>query len=61
MSRRRISRREREIVALIGEGLDTEQISAKLMLSKWTVRDKIRRLCRENDCPMRELPQKVQA
>jgi DNA-binding CsgD family transcriptional regulator len=57
--RRRLSPREREIITLISTGLTTDEIAYKLDLSKWTVRDKIRKLCKMFDCPMRELPGKV--
>jgi len=59
MSRRRITPRQYQIVKLIADGFDTEGIARELGLGKWTVKDHIRRLCREYDCPMTELPGKT--
>jgi DNA-binding CsgD family transcriptional regulator len=54
--RRRLSGRDREILRHIDEGRTTEEIAVQMARSKWTIRDAIRRMCRELDAPMRDLP-----
>ena len=41
---RGISAKDRRVVALISEGLDTEQIAEELDVSRYTIRSRIRRL-----------------
>ena len=59
MSKPRITPIQREIVKLIDDGFDTEGIARELHRGKWGVKDHIRKLCREFNCPMRELPAKT--
>ena len=39
-----LTEREREVVALIAQGLDTEDIAEELFLSRATVKEKIKRI-----------------
>jgi DNA-binding NarL/FixJ family response regulator len=50
---------ERQIVEQLGEGWSRWKIAQNLGLGESTVRDVIRRLCKEHDCPQRELPEKL--
>lgn len=61
MPRTRLSKRQREVLRLIDQGLDTEAIAARLEISRWAVRDKVRAMSREFDAPMRDLPRVVRA
>lgn len=55
----KLTDRERQIVALIDQGLSTEEIAERLGIGKWTVKGHVRTLCRIFDCPMRDLPTAV--
>ena len=50
---------ETAILEKLGEGLARWKIAEDLEVGESTVRKVIRRLCQENDCSQRELPDKL--
>lgn len=59
MSKRRLSEKQRRIIELIADGYDTEGIAREMGVSKWTVRDHVRKLSREYDCSFKDLPRRT--
>lgn len=51
---------ERKVVEKVEEGLIRWKIAEELGLGESTVREVIRRLCERYDCPMRDLPERVE-
>lgn len=50
---------EREVVRLLGEGYARWKIAQEVGLGETTVRDVIKRLCKQYDCSQRDLPAKA--
>lgn len=51
-----LSPRETVLVRLIGEGFTIDDIAARYDLSRWTVRDRARRVCGKLGCAMADIP-----
>lgn len=60
MSRRaKLTEKQRKIIELIADGYDVQGIALEMGLSKWTIRDHVRKLCRTYDCSFRDLPSRT--
>lgn len=56
---RRLTEKQKRIVTLIADGYDVQGIATEMGLSKWTIRDHVRKLCREYDCSFKDLPRRT--
>ena len=60
MSRRaKLTAKQKRIIELIADGYDVQGIGIEMGLSKWTIRDHVRKLSREYDCSFRDLPSRT--